>query len=149
MIFMANVEFRYAPGQTVPHLDVSPMISALRLQPGDFEYTRGSLHHVPSHHRFQFDRFGRVSIDAACGCAALAIKPEQTDELVGMFKIWRENYWIPLETNREFASHFSKPNAWVRLFRDIRMALRWFIRLENPVTIPVTTIPTPSAMPAE
>jgi hypothetical protein len=153
MIFMANVEFRYAPGQTVPHLDVSPMISALRLQPGDFEYAHGSLHHVPSHHRFQFDRFGRVSIDAACGCAALAIKPEQTDELVGMFKIWRENYWIPLETNREFASHFSKPNAWVRLFRDIRMALRRFIRLENPVTIPVTipvtTIPTPSAMPAE
>lgn len=89
---MANVEFRYAPGQTVPHLDVSAMISALRLQPGDFEYTQGSLHHVPSRHRFQFDRFGRVAIDAACGCVTMTIKPEQTDELVGMFKTWRRDY---------------------------------------------------------
>jgi hypothetical protein len=149
MIVMANVEFRYAAGQTVPHLDVSAMISALQLQPGDFEYARGSLHHVPSRHRFQFDRFGRVAIDAACGCATMTIKPEQTDELVGMFTTWRRDYWIPLETNREFAAHFSKPNAWGRLVREIRMAFRRFVRLENPVTTGVTTMPMPSATPAE
>ncbi len=146
---MANVEFRYAPGLAVRHLDVSPMISALRVQPGDFEYTHGSLHHVPSRHRFQFDRFGRVTIDAACGCAALAIKPEQTDELVDMFKTWRRDYWIPLETNREFASHFSKPTAWVRLMRDIRMAFRRFVRLEDPVSIPDESLSPVSATPAE
>jgi hypothetical protein len=146
---MANVEFRYAPTQVVRFLDVSPMISALRFQPEDFEYAHGWLHHVPSRHRFQFDRLGRVTIDALCGCAAMAIKPEQTDELIGMFKTWRQHYWIPLETNREFTSHFSKPNALVRLFRDIRMAFRRFLRFEDPVSIPAEALSRPSATPAE
>ena len=134
---MANVEFQYAPGRTARYLDVSPMISALRFQPEDFEFSHGWLNHVPSRHRFQFDRLGRVTIDAMCGCASLSIKPEQNDELYGMFKTWRREYWLPLETNREFASHFHKPNAWARLFRDMRMAFRRFLRRENPVSIPV------------
>ena len=49
-----------------------------------------------------------------------------------MFQTWRSEYWVPLETNREFASHFATPNAWVRLFRDIRMAFRRFVRREQP-----------------
>ena len=49
--------------------------------------------------------------DAAYGCATMTINPEQTDELGGMFKTWRGDYWMPLKTNREFAAHFSKPNA--------------------------------------
>jgi hypothetical protein len=134
---MANVEFRYASGPSARYLDVSPMISALRFQPDDFEFKHGWLHHVPSRHRFQFDRMGRVTIDALCGCASLSVKPEQTDELVSMFKTWRREYWIPLETNREFASHFRKPNAWVRLFRDVRMAFRRFLRREEPASVPV------------
>ena len=145
---MSNVEFRYTPGLTMRHLDVSPMISALRFQPGDFEYAHGWLHHVPSRHRFQFDRLGRVTIDAACGCAAMSIKPEQADELVSMFKTWRQHYWIPLETNREFASHFNKHNALVRLFRDVRMAFRRFLRREDPVVVPVDGLAA-SATPAE
>ena len=148
-ILMANVEFRYAPGQTVRYLDVSPMISALRFQPDDFEYAHGWLRHVPSRHRFQFDRMGRVTIDALCGCAMLSIKPEQTDELVSMFKTWRQQYWTPLETNREFASHFRKPNDWVRLFRDVRMAFRRFLRREPPVAIPEEALSPVSATPAE
>ena len=79
---MANVELRYASGPSARYLDVSPMISALRFQPDDFEFKHGWLHHVPSRHRFQFDRMGRVTIDALCGCASLSVKPEQTDELV-------------------------------------------------------------------
>jgi hypothetical protein len=75
------------------YLDVSPMISGLRFQPADFEYAQGWLQHVPSRHRFRFDRQGRVTIDALCGCAAMSIKPEQADELVSMFKIWRQHYW--------------------------------------------------------
>ena len=145
---MANVEFRYAPGLTMRYLDVSPMISALRFQPADFEYAQGWLEHVPSRHRFQFDRQGRVTIDALCGCAAMSIKPEQADELVSMFKTWRQQYWQPLETNREFASHFKKPNAWVRLMRDIRMAFRRFLRREDPVVVPVEGL-SASATPAE
>ncbi|MGA8445608.1 MAG: hypothetical protein WB766_10495 [Roseiarcus sp.] len=122
------------------------MIAALRFQPSDFEFSHGWLNHVPSRHRFQFDRSGRVTIDALCGCAALSIRPEQADELHTMFKTWRHSYWVPLETNREFASHFRAPNAWVRLFRDIRMAWRRFRREAEPTTIPVEGV---SATPAE
>jgi hypothetical protein len=146
---MANVELRYASGPSARYLDVSPMISALRFQPDDFEFKHGWLHHVPSRHRFQFDKLGRVTIDALCGCASLSVKPEQTDELVTMFKTWRSEYWMPLETNREFASHFRKPNAWVRLFRDVRMAFRRFLRREAPASIPVDDVVVARTTPAE
>ena len=143
---MPNLEYRLASGHSVRYLDVAPMISALRFQPSDFEYAHGWLQHVPSRHRFQFDRSGRVTIDALCGCAALSVRPEQADELHATFKTWRYSYWQPLETNREFASHFRAPNAWVRLFRDIRMAWRRFRRQAEPVTVPVEAL---SATPAE
>ena len=87
---MPNVEYRLASGHSLRYLDVAPMITALRSQPSDFEYAHGWLHHVPSRHRFQFERSGRVTIDALCGCAALSIRPEQADELHGTFKTWRQ-----------------------------------------------------------
>jgi hypothetical protein len=144
---MPNVEYALASGHSVRYLDVAPMIAALRFQPSDFEYARGWLNHVPSRHRFQFDRKGRVTIDALCGCASLSIRPEQADELHSMFTTWRQSYWQPLETNREFASHFAEPNALVRLFRDIRMAWRRFRRQAHAVRIPADALP--SATPAE
>ena len=91
---MPNVEYRLASGHSVRYLDVAPMISALRFQPSDFEFSHGWLNHVPSRHRFQFDRSGRVTIDALCGCAALSVRPEQADELHTMFKTWRHSYWV-------------------------------------------------------
>ena len=144
---MPDLQFTLASGQSFRHLDVTPMISALRFQPSDFEYAHGWLNHVPSRHRFQFDRKGRVTIDANCGCATLSVNPEQVDELHSVFKVWRQDYWLPLETNREFASHFAEPNAWVRLFRDIHMAWRRFRRQAGLVTIPAEVLP--SATPAE
>jgi hypothetical protein len=123
------------PGQRVRFLDVSPMISALRFQPTDFEYAHGRLRHVPSRHVFRFDRKGKVTIEAQCGCAGLTVRQEQADDLFATFNAWRENYWRPLETDREFASHFRKPNAWVRLLRDIRMAWRRFRSRAEPVTV--------------
>ena len=143
---MPNVEYALASGHSVRYLDVAPMIAALRFQPSDFEYAHGWLNHVPSRHRFQFDRKGRVTIDALCGCAAMSVRPEQADELHSMFKTWRQHYWTPMEQNREFASHFNEPNGWVRLFRDIRMAWRRFRREAEPVTIPAEAV---SATPAE
>jgi hypothetical protein len=125
---MANVEFSYASAPTFRFLDVSPMISALRFQPDDFEYIHGWLRHVPSRHRFWFHRSGRVTIDANCGCASMSIRPEQTDELIAVFKTWRQEYWLPLETNREFAAHFRRLDAWGRLLRDMRIAFRRFLR---------------------
>jgi hypothetical protein len=76
----------------------------------------------------------------------LSVRPEQADELHTMFKTWRQFYWQPVEINREFASHFEEPNAWARLFRDIRMAWRRFRRTAEPVTIPAQAV---SATPAE
>jgi hypothetical protein len=144
---MPNLEYALASGRSTSSLDVGPMISALRFQPSDFEYAHGWLNHVPSRHRFQFDRKGRVTIDAFCGCASLSVNPEQADELHSTFTTWRQNYWQPVEINREFASHFAEPNAWVRLFRDIRMAWRRFCRQADPVTIPADRLPL--ATPAE
>ena len=77
----------------------------------------------------------------------MSIRPEQTDELVSMFKTWRQYYWQPLETDREFASHFRKPNAWARLFRDVRMAFRRFLRRDEPVSIAMEGLA--EATPAE
>ena len=146
---MANVELRYASGPLARHLDVAPMISALRFQPDDFEYAHGWLRHVPSRHRFHFNRNGRVTIDALCSCASMTVRPEQADELVARFTIWRQEYWLPLETNREFAAHFRKPNAWMRLCRDIRMAFRRFLRRVEPYHIPVEGLAAARAIPGE
>ncbi len=146
---MAYVDFQYPAGRTARHLDAAPMIEALRFQPEDFDMDRGWLTHVPSRHRFQFDGLGRVTIEADCGCAAMTVKPEQTDELFATYKLWRREYWTPIATNREFASHFAKPNAWVRLFRDIRMAFRRFVRREDTVRRPLDDFVGAHATPAE
>ncbi len=118
-------------------LDVSPMISALRFQPTDFEFSHGQLLHVPSRHRFHFDRKGNVRIEADCGCAGMAVRKGQAADLFSTFNAWRESYWRQVEVDREFASHFRAPNAWVRLLRDIRMAWRRFRGREAPATVAV------------
>jgi hypothetical protein len=145
---MATLEFSYAPGQAPRYLDASPMISALRFQPGDFEFSHGSLFHVPSKHRFHFDRRNNVSIEARCGCAMLEMNPEQREELAATFRTWRHEYWTPVETNQEFASHFEAPSALGRLFRDIRMAFRRFRRRE-PVALSADAQTPVAASPAE
>ena len=127
-------------------LDVAPMISALQFQPTDFELSHGWLRHVPSSHRFKFDKKGRVTIDARCECSGQSVRHEQSDELFQAFTGWRQHYWQPLQIDREFASHFKSPNAWVRLFRDIRMAWRRFRRREEPVTVPAEAL---AMVPAE
>jgi len=122
---------------TIRFLDVAPMISALQFQPTDFELSRGWLRHAPSRHRFKFDAKGNVVIDAHCNCANRSVSAEQGQQLFQMFTCWRETYWQPLQTNREFASHFRRPNAWVRLVRDVRMAWRRFYSREEPEALPV------------
>ena len=137
---MANVDFHYTSDRAVRYLNASPLIDALRFQPEDFELKHGWLNHAPSRHRFQFDRKGRVTIEANCSCTAMSIKPEQQDELAAMFQTWRSEYWVPMETNREFASHFATPNAWVRLARDIGIAFRRFFRREKSVGLPADAL---------
>jgi hypothetical protein len=145
---MANVDVRYVVGQSVRFLDVAPMILSLRLHPDDFEYAHGWLHHIPSRHRFLFDRLGRVAIDAVCGCGAMSIRPDQTAELFATFMTWHQYYWRPFETNREFASHFEQ-NNFIRFLRDIRMALRRLLCREPPIALPKEALSPVSAIPAE
>ncbi|MBV8474194.1 MAG: hypothetical protein JO107_16380 [Hyphomicrobiales bacterium] len=121
------------------YLDVSPMITALRTQASDFELSRGWLKHAPSRHRFKFDRYGNVSIDAHCDCASLSVAPEQSRELWQEFQVWREVYWRPVEINREFASHFKEPNALQRILRRINLAWRRATRDRSEAIEPVTT----------
>ena len=128
------------------HLDVAPMIVALQFQPTDFEYKHSQLCHIPSRHQFFFNRSGRVTIDAICGCAGRSISSEQGEQLFTAYKTWKEFYWRPLEIDREFASHFRAPNAWVRLFRDMRMAWLRFRRRADPISLPAEAM---TVVPAE
>ncbi len=95
-------------------LNVSPMISALQSNPDHFEFTSGSLHHIPSRHRFQFDDRGLRRIDAGCGCMSLEVSREQESVLFEAFNDWKVNYWRPTQINKEFASHFELP-VWRRV----------------------------------
>lgn len=122
--------------RTTRHLDVAPMILALQFQPTDFDCKQGWLRHVPSRHRYLIDESGRVAIDSTCGCAGYSVSSEQGQQLYIAFKAWEQFYWRPLEFDRQFASHFRAPNAWVRLFRDIRTAWLRFTRRAEPITVP-------------
>jgi len=95
-------------------LDLAPMITALRSSPDQFAFEAGSLHHVSSGHRFDFDRSGRVIIQAPCACSYLGATREQEKALFQAFGDWQRDYWRPLEINRQFAEHFSQP-LWQRL----------------------------------
>jgi len=99
-------------------LNVSPMIHALQSNPDHFEFSAGSLHHIPSRHRFQFDRRGLTGIDAACGCVSLEVSREQEAVLFEAFNDWKLNYWRPMQINREFASHFELP-LWRRVLLTV------------------------------
>lgn len=137
---MTTIEADFVGAYPVRFLDVTPMIEAFQFQPADFEFKHGWLRHVPSRHQFRFDRKGRVTIDARCSCAAQAVSREQGERLYAAFNGWHEYYWRPLEIDREFASHFREPNAWVRLFRDFRMAWRRFRRQAAPISLPSRTM---------
>lgn len=90
------------------YLDVSPMMTALRLSPEDFEIREGWLGHIPSRHEFVFSKEGRVQIRARCDCSMLSIRPEQEAALATSYNEWQRTYWRPLLINREFASHFKR-----------------------------------------
>ena len=80
-------------------LDVSPMMTALRFAPEEFEIKQGWLHHIPSRHDFSFDTDGGVHIRAECNCAHLAIRTDQAPQLTNCYKEWQTTYWQPLLTN--------------------------------------------------
>jgi hypothetical protein len=109
---------------TMAYLDVSPMITALRERPDEFDMKHGWLRHTPSRHRYKFDSHGNVLFDTTCSCAMLSIRDEQTRQLHTAFTAWHQAYWQPLMINRQFASHFRPPGFWRRLYRRLLSSLR-------------------------
>lgn len=113
------------------YLDVSPMISALRAGPEQFELVDGWLRHTPSWHSFRFGPNDEVEIRAACGCALLAIRPEQKPTLARGFGEWERDYWQPLLINREFASHFVETPAHRPLLWLVKRLYEWLLERER------------------
>ena len=128
------------------YLDVSPMTVALRTSPSDFEMKRGWLRHFPSRHEFKFDSEGNVRLHARCDCAMLAVRREQGLELWQTFQAWQVRYWRPLEINKEFASHFRKPNPLTRALRNMIAKIRRAVLLRGEDRAAARA---PSIVPAE
>jgi hypothetical protein len=98
---------------SVPYLEATPTITALRETPEAFEFKGDWVRHIPSNHEFKFDEgAGSVQLRAACSCTHLQIRDWQQRELADAFKLWRDEYWRPLLINREFASHFAARSPW-------------------------------------
>jgi hypothetical protein len=113
----------------MPYLDISPMISALRTTPDEFEVVDGWLNHRPSSHGVRFDANDDVELEAACNCTLLAIRPEQGRELAKCFREWESSYWRPLQINREFASHFLRKPGLRRMMIVLTGRLHhWLLR---------------------
>jgi hypothetical protein len=105
------------------YLDLNPMITALRTRPDEFEMIRGRLNHIPSRHSFGFDPHGNATVHAQCNCAWLSVTREQSREMAVALDTWKDTYWRAVEINREFASHFKRPNVLVRMWRAIANVL--------------------------
>jgi hypothetical protein len=118
------------------YLDLAPAITALRLRPEEFEFSNDRLHHRRSRHSFRFVGDDDVRIEAACDCAYLRAKPEQTKALHAAYREWHASYWRPLQINREFASHFAPPPLWRRIAIGL---LQWLVTRpssDKPATTP-------------
>jgi hypothetical protein len=122
-------EEQHRTGDTIMlYLNVTPMITALRETPDEFELAGGWLNHIRSRHSFRFGPTDEVDINAACNCALLAVRPEQKRELANGYQEWKSNYWQPLQINREFASHFSRRPAWHQTLISLTGRLhRWLL----------------------
>ena len=116
----------------MPYLDVAPMMTALRSTPEDFRIDRaGFLRHGRSRHSFSFDN-GNVRVYADCNCALLSVSPEQRRALFDAYQDWQRSYWMPLQINKEFASHFRPRSPLRRLLIALAARLHgWAIREER------------------
>jgi hypothetical protein len=125
------------------YLDVSPMLTALRTAPDQFELVDGWLHHVSSWHNFRFGPDDQIEIRAACNCAQLAVRPEQRTVLAICFREWESAYWRPLQINREFALHFSPKTGLSRLMILLTGRLhRWLLERERRNVVAATASQT-------
>jgi hypothetical protein len=99
-------------------LDISPMLTALREAPSEFDMRGGELRHIPSRHTFGFSADGRAMVTRTrCDCALLTVSERQSAALKAALGTWTATYWDPLvarraeerrvaRINRAFARHF-------------------------------------------
>jgi len=106
------------------YLDLAPAITTIRSRLEDFEFSNNTLHHLSSRHRFRFSSDGDVQVDAACDCSMLRISREQGKAFHAAYREWYATYWRPIEINREFASHFRRPNLAQRVLRRLMARIR-------------------------
>src|SRR3954453_18094340 len=79
------------------YLDISPMLTALREAPSEFDLRRGQLRHVPSRHTFGFTLEGRAVVTrTSCDCAALRVSQHQSAALKAALDAAPVPYWDPL-----------------------------------------------------
>jgi hypothetical protein len=130
------------------YLNLSPMLEAMRARPHEFEMQGSYLHHIPSHHRLQFDLWGNARVYARCECAMLDVSREQSEEAKTAIAAWKVFYWEPrlaqiaaekriARINREFASHFRAPGAFRRF-------LGWLRGVPQPMAFQVQDHPDPN-----
>lgn len=113
------------------YLDVSPMMTALRTTPEDFDMNGRWLRHNPSRHCFRFDP-GHVTVRSGCTCSFLMIHPDQQLELERNFQAWQASYWRPIEINRQFAGHFRTRSRIRRaLIRGVAALHRWLSQQQD------------------
>jgi hypothetical protein len=114
------------------YLDATPMIQALRDDPGTFEMRHRCMVHRASQHWLIFDENGNARILSRCSCAELPISRQHSRELKSAMEIWQQTYWRPLmareaaerrtaEINRQFAAHFRRSR--LRRTADLCLAL--------------------------
>ena len=75
------------------YLDLSPMMTALRSRPDEFELVRGRVNHIPSRHSFGLDPHGNATVHAQCNCAWLSVSREQSREMAIAIDNWKDTYW--------------------------------------------------------
>lgn len=113
------------------YLNMTPMLEAMRARPYEFEMQGSYFHHIPSHHRLQFDLWGNARVYAQCDCHMLDVSREQSAELKTALSVWKAYYWQPrldaiaaekraAKINRQFAAHFRPPGLFRRVLNRIR-----------------------------
>jgi hypothetical protein len=115
-------------------LDLTPLMTAMRNRPSEFEMQEPWLRHRPSGHSFLIQSGVLIRIEARCGCAELRAEPSQAAEFGRVLDAWIFGYWRPLqigraaerraaEINRQFTAHFRPPSQLARVAR--RLADAW------------------------
>lgn len=101
------------------HLDISPMLDAMREHPDAFSLSDGWLKHRSGRHRFKVQADGYVIVDADCGCSGLSVHSEQGRQLYEALESWRVEYWVPREIDRLFGWHVRPASFWRRWVRKV------------------------------